>query len=99
MALAMKGSSDRSCIARLFLPGLPFDCALTRPADHRLPLPLLFANAFPEIFARLRVKRDDSRIRLAADHDQQPVAFQNGRTAHTEKRGRHVPIRARLALP
>src|SRR5712671_3250744 len=95
----MDGGGDRRRITRLLFPLLPFHYALSRPAEHRLPFPVLLPHAVPQSLSGRGIKRHHSRIRLPADHDDQSTTFENWRTANAEERGRHGPLRRRIPLP
>src|SRR5439155_9718823 len=99
MTPAVNGRGNWRGVTSLFLPGLPLHFALARPADHGLILPVLFADSFPNRFSCPGIKSDHAGIGLAANHYEPQPGFEQGRTADTEKSGRHMTIGPRVALP
>src|SRR5262245_50183311 len=99
MTLAMNRRHHRGRIAGLFFPGLPFHFPVARPSDHRLVLPVLFANTFPKNFSGLRIESHYSRIRLTTHHYNQAAGFQDGGTPNAEKCRRYGPDRGSISLP
>ena len=93
-----RGGYGRRVAGGLLEPG-PLVRVLASPTGGYDSLPVGFAHVFPNRLSRGGIERDDAGIRLAAQHHDELVAFENRCAADAEERVGHIPVLRRVAFP